>query len=318
MKRVLLTTFPDAFLNQGGGEREIHLLNEALNASGIMADIYGPSSKPIKNYDAVIHLSMNGGSEFIINAVSTTGIPIILWPNLWFVEEPSKGNINRLKEMIHCFRAVVFRSRTEESHLKKYLDINNLDRIHISPLISPKFFRRNITNVFKKSYGLKSYAIWTGIIEPQKNQLAAVRAFNNLDLDLIISGGIRDLDYAAECKRVAGTNVKFISAMPFGSEQHLSALAHSEMFIEVPLDFPGTSALEAASVGSKLLLSRSDWTEEMFGSSCYQVNPLDEEEIRDAVLEILKDKESKSPLLDKKQLSMTEAISPLVDYLQTI
>lgn len=318
MKRILLTTFPDAFLNQGGGEREIHLLNEALNASGIIAEIYGPSSKPLINYDAVIHLSMNGGSEFIVNAVANTNIPLILWPNLWFVETPSSENLSRLNEIMHCFSAIVFRSRTEELHLKKYLNVNNQDVIRISPLISSKFFRKNITNVFRESYGLKKYAIWTGIIEPQKNQLAAVRAFKKLELDLIISGGIRDKDYADECKRAAGPNVKFISAMPFGSEQHLSALAHSEMFIELPLDFAGTSALEAASVGSKLLLSRSDWTSEMFGSSCYQANPLDEEEIRNAVIEILKDKESKTTLLNKKQLSMADAIIPLVDYLQTI
>ena len=318
MKRVLLTTYPEAFLYQGGGEREILLLNEALNSSGIISEIYGPTSRPLSNYDAVIHLSMNGGSEHIIGAISNVDIPVILWPNLWFVEPPSEDNSVHLAAFLKSFDAVVFRSQAEERHFSHYLNIENKDVIHISPLISPKFLRKNITDVFRESYGLKSYAIWTGIIEPQKNQLAAVRSSNDLDLDLVISGGIRLKKIADECKRLAGPNIKFISTIPFGSEQHLSALSHSQMVVELPFDFPGTSAIEAAAMGSRLLLSRSEWTEEMLGPYCTQVDPRNENEIRQAVLQLLK--EPHNPLSSSANIfpDMVDAIAPLVNYLQSI
>jgi len=318
MKRVLLTTFPEAFLNQGGGEREIHLLNEALNTSGIISEIYGPTSKPLSNYDAVIHLSMNGGSEHIISAISDINIPVILWPNLWFVDSPSEDNLIRLKYFLKSFNAVVFRSFAEEKHFRHYLGLDGKDVIRVHPLVSPKFLRKNISDVFRESYGLKSYAIWTGIIEPQKNQLAAVRAFNNLDLDLIISGGIRDKKYADECKRQAGPNIKFISAIPFGSEQHLSALRYSEMVVELPFDFPGTSAIEAAAIGSKLLLSKSEWTEEMLGSCSLQVDPKNEDEIKSAALQLLKEPANNLPKPQIDFLNMIDAVSPLVHYLQSM
>ena len=88
MRRILLTTYPHAFLHHGGGEREIHLLQEALNLSGMQVDIYGPNSRPIRNYQIVIHFSMINGSEHILNeAEHNFDQKLILWPNLWLVEK---------------------------------------------------------------------------------------------------------------------------------------------------------------------------------------------------------------------------------------
>ncbi|MFP1825601.1 hypothetical protein ACLEE4_08070 [Lonsdalea quercina] len=320
MNRILLTTFPSAFMYDGGGEREIHLLNEAINRAGMICDIYGPTSRSINAYQSVIHFSMAGGSEHVIESAKDNGLRLILWPNLWFVETPSASTLERLKALLSHFHAVVFRSQAEENHFRQYLDIEGKDVIRVSPLISPKFFRKNVTDVFRESYGLTSYAIWPGIIEPQKNQLAAVRAFTDLNLDLIISGGVRDQSYADECKRQAGPNVRFIPAMPFGSEQHLSALAHSQMVIELPFDFPGTSAIEAAAMGCPLLLSRSEWTNEMLGSDCTQVDPTDEKEIRQLVSQLAHQRDSQtlqhSPRVEF--MNMFDAVSPLTQYLRLI
>ncbi|WP_156128025.1 hypothetical protein [Dickeya chrysanthemi] len=319
MNRVLLTTFPGAFMHYGGGEREIHLLNEALNGSGMLCDIYGPTSRSITSYQTVIHFSMASGSEQVIASAVENGLKMILWPNLWFVEPPKPDVIERLSLLLDYFHAVVFRSHTEESHFRQYLDLSNKDVIRVYPLISSKFFRKNVTDVFRESYGLIFYAIWPGIIEPQKNQLAAVRAFKSLDLTLIISGAVRDKSYADECKRQAGPNVKFIPAMPFGSEQHLSALAYSQMVVELPLDFPGTSAIEAAAMGVKLLLPRTDWVNEMLAPNCTQVDPHNEDEIRNAVSQLLlQNTNRKCCIHSDGALSMTDAVAPLVHYLQSM
>ncbi|MBP2834510.1 hypothetical protein [Dickeya parazeae] len=317
MNRILLTTFPGAFMHYGGGEREIHLLNEALNGSGMLCDIYGPTSRSITSYQAVIHFSMASGSEQVIASAVEHGLRLILWPNLWFVDPPSPDSIEKLNALLDYFHAVVFRSQAEENHFRQYLDLSNKDVIRVYPLISPKFFRKNVTDVFRESYGLDFYAIWPGIIEPQKNQLAAVRAFNGLNLALIISGAVRDKYYADECKRQAGANIKFIPAMPFGSEQHLSALAHSQMVIELPLDFPGTSAIEAAAMGTKLLLPRSSWADEMLGPYCTQVDPCNEDEIRNAI-EFSLCQKSKTTVPRTDFLNMFNAVSPLVNYINLI
>jgi glycosyltransferase involved in cell wall biosynthesis len=314
MKKVLLTTFPSAFLHYGGGEREITLLNETLNTCGIMSDIYGPVSKSISSYNAVIHFSMHGGSEQIIDAINIENVPLILWPNLWFVKEPDAHHIEILERMLQKFKAVIFRSQTEELHFKKYLNLSNKDVIRISPLVSPKFLRRGISRVFQESYSIDNYAIWPGIIEPQKNQLSAVRAFNDIDCDLVISGRVRDRAYAELCVAEAGGNIHFIPTMPFGSELHLSALAYSKMVVELPLDFPGTSAVEAAAMGCHLLLARSKWTEEILGDCCIQVDPCDSFDVQQKAMDILKGDFVNHT--NKKFTTIDQAIKPLVEYIE--
>jgi glycosyltransferase involved in cell wall biosynthesis len=313
MKRVLLTTFPTAFLHQGGGEREILLLNEALNGSGVISDIYSAQSLALSAYDCVIHFSMMAGSEFILDAVSEAGCRLILWPNLWLVTEPSENQLSQLRRFLERFDAVVFKSRSEEDHFSRFFDLSDLDVIRVYPLISSKFIRRDVSEVFRESYGLGEYVIWPGIIEPQKNQLAAVEAFADLNVELVLSGAVRDQDYLARCRRAAGDNIRFIPNMPFGSELHLSAIRHSRIFLELPLDFPGASALEAASIGANLLLSKCPWVEEMLSGACLQVQPDDIDGIRTAASSIIeRHNHTREP---RNYRSMPEAIVSLLDYL---
>jgi glycosyltransferase involved in cell wall biosynthesis len=317
MKRILLTTSPSAFLYRGGGEQEVLLLNEFLNASGVMSDIYGPTSRSLSAYDSVIHFSMQEGSELLIDELAGAGRHLILWPNLWFVNEPSPQHLERLSRLLARFDAVIFKSLAEEAHFARYLSLEGKEVIRIAPLISPKFRRRaSISKVFQESYGLDRYAIWPGIIEPQKNQLAAVQAFQGLDLALVISGAVRDEAYAAECRRAAGPNVMFIPVMPFGSELHLSALTYSSLFVELSRDFPGTSALEAATMGCRLVLSQSDWTEEFLADACTQVAADDIGQIRSAVSDALNNDTPTAAAYTA--LSMSDSVAPLLRYLENM
>ncbi|WP_321854832.1 glycosyltransferase family protein [Paraburkholderia tropica] len=313
MKRILLTTSPNAFLYRGGGEQEILLLNEFLNASGVMSDIYGPTSRSLSAYDHVIHFSMQDGSELLVDALAGSGRHLILWPNLWFMSPPHPQHLERLARLLARFDAVIFKSQAEEAHFARYLSLEGKQVIRLAPLISPRFLRKQVSKVFQDSYGLDRYAIWPGIIEPQKNQLAAVEAFRDLDINLVISGAVRDTGYAERCREAAGGNVTFVPVMPFGSELHLSALAHSSLFVELALDFPGTSALEAAAMGCRLLLSQTDWTREMLDGQCVQVDPHDVAQIRAGALEALG--QATSTEAKFSALPMNEAVAPLLRYL---
>lgn len=315
MRQVLLTTHPNAYLHQGGGEREILLLREALAESEVIADIYGPTSKAVAIYDFAIHFSMVGGSEHIVQALAEAGTRLILWPNLWFVNSPPTEHITNLTRFLSYFEAVVFRSHAEEAHFRRFFDLAGKAVIHAACLVSPRFQRKDVTDVFRESYGLDHYAIWTGIIEPQKNQLAAVQAFKGLDIDLIISGRVRDETYAERCREEAGPNVHFIPPMSFGSELHLSALRFSSLFVELPLDFPGTSAVEAATAGCRMLLSRSDWTGEVLGKYCVQTEAQDIREIRAAIQSMLESPKNSSRLF--KGPNMPTAVGRLLAYLNS-
>lgn len=314
MRRVLLTTYPTAFLHHGGGEREILLINEALNAAGIMANIYGPTSRSLDVYQDVIHFSLAEGTGQMIDAMAHGDRRFILWPNLWFVDTPSAAYVAHLQYLLGHFQVIVFKSNTEEVHFREYFDISGLEVMRVSPLISNKFGQRNVSTVFKESYGLSEYAIWTGIIEPQKNQLAAVRAFRDSEIPLVVSGEVRDRTYFEQCRAEAGENTFFIPAMSFGSELHLSALAHCSLYVELPLDFPGTSALEAATMGCRLLLSKSMWTQEMLGGRCMEVGVHDVDDIHAMAMMAMA---SEQPTRFGKHLKQTEvALSSIIEYLK--
>jgi glycosyltransferase involved in cell wall biosynthesis len=308
-------TYPLAFLHHGGGEREIHLLKEALSASGLLADIYGPTSLPLSSYDVVIGFSINEDLWPLIAAARNAGKHLILWPNLWFINEPTSQQVGSLAKYISYFDMVVFKSNAELLHFSRYFDVSGDRILRVKPLISPKFSQRIASDVFRETYELDRYAIWPGIIEPQKNQLAAVRLFKHLDFELIISGSVRDQAYAERCRQEAGSNVKFIPALPFGSEVHLSALSNCALFIEMPLDFPGASALEAAAIGCPLLLSKSEWTQELLGDCCIQVEPQDTDAMRVSVNQL-----SEFGNYCPKYIPqvMDKAIQPLLSYLKKL
>ncbi|WP_342617360.1 hypothetical protein [Rhodoferax sp. GW822-FHT02A01] len=311
----MLTTNPGAFMFQGGGEREILLLREALTESGYIADIYGSNSIDVSEYDFAIHTSLGGGSEYLILPLVDAGIPLILWPNLWFVTPPTSEHLAHMAYLLSYFKAVVFRSRAEEAHFRQFFDLEGKSVIQVSFLLSHHFLRSGVSDVFRESYGFSRYAIWPGIIEPQKNQLAAVRAFNELDIDLIISGRVRDQDYLMRCRSEAGSNIHFIPSMPFGSELHLSALAYSDLYVELPFDFPGSSAIEAAAMGCQMVLSRGAWVQELLADQCVQVDPSDIDEIRLSINNLLK----RNKITPRASLPMDlkNAIQPLASYIDS-
>lgn len=315
MKRILLTTYPGAYLYHGGGEREIFLLRDALNKAGLIADLYGPDSRPVSEYDTVIHFSLAGGTEQMLDQLAGDDRQMILWPNLWFVDEPSKDTVAHLQKLVNRFSVIVFKSNAERAHLQKYFSIKDKKIILVLPGVSNEFTTAKRTTLFSDVYGVKDYIFWPGIIEPQKNQLKAIQALSGLDIPLVISGSVRDQAYFRLCRENAGVNTLFVPEMPFGSEIYISALTGSKVFLELPLDFPGVSAMEAFEAGCELILSDCDWSQEFFGRKATLVDPGSEADIRQAVLMQL----GKSPEAVSRQKAddflLPRAFSPLYDYL---
>ncbi len=317
MKRILLATYLEAYLYHGGGEREIFLLKDVLNQSGFLADLYGPQSQPIEAYQTVIHFSLNA-SEVLLDHLQNKIPQLILWPNTWFVTPPSQDDINILQNKIYRFQTIVFRSKSEEIHFRKYFKIDGLRVIHIQPGISPEFFNPTVTSLFTDVYGIKDYIFWPGIIEPQKNQLAAVKALSGLDVPVVISGSVRDQAYYQQCRAEAGKNIHFLPEMPFASEIHLSALANCKTFLELPLDFPGLSALEGGLIGCQMVLSQGEWTQEFFKNRTVTVDPTSCEQIREAVCNSMYSEHDKySHKSEYQKYILPKPFNSLINYLGT-
>jgi len=276
---VLITTYHQAFLNKGGGEVELVEVASNLKELGVKTDIYGPISRPLDTYDVVLHFSMHGGGLELLRHIKKANKRIILWPNLWWVSNPSEPELDVAMSHITLADAVVFKSNAEMKNLTSRLSVPK-EKIHIIPAgIDPCFGYPADKDMFKVIYKVDEYILWLGIIEERKNQLFCINALKNIELPIVFIGNYRNRDYYEACKATAPKHFKFLPSMPAKSEILRSAIQNCQLFFEVPLDHPGLSALEAGLAGATLVLSDDAWSKEHFGKKITYVDPKSQESI---------------------------------------
>ena len=314
--RVLLTTYHHAYLKKGGGEFEIFSISEKLKRFGLIADIYGPHSRALEHYDVVLHFSVHGGGLEMLQHVKGQGKPVVLWPNLWLTEVDT-GLQQLVNKHVELADNVVFKSHSEEllfSSLfelpkeKTQLTITLADGAYLKP--APK-------RLFPDLYELGEYAICLGIIEPNKNQLAAIQALRAANITPVMIGAHRDQAYYQAYRDAAGTAGLFLEALPSKSEILRSALQEAAFYIETSFEPPGLSAIEAGLAGCQLVVGDSDWAREHFDDLVHYCAPRDMDSISAAIAQARAARSMGGALQQHlKKHCADESISQLVDILR--
>jgi glycosyltransferase involved in cell wall biosynthesis len=314
---VLITTYHQAFLNKGGGEFELIEVASNLRELGVKADVYSPKSCPLSDYDVVLHFSMHSGGIDILRHIKNTNKRIVLWPNLWWVNDPTESEREIAKTHVSLADAVVFKSHAEMKNLNDRISIPK-EKVHIIPAgIDRCFGYPADEDMFKIIYNVDEYILWLGIIEEQKNQLFCINALKNIKLPIVFVGNYRDRGYYNACKTAAPKHFKFLPSMPAKSEILRSAMQNCRLFLEVPLDHPGLSALEAGLAGSELVLSDDPWSKEHFGNRVTYVDPRSEKSIECGVNDALQKPHDPtiSKIIHSKHL-YPQALTQLLQILQ--
>jgi glycosyltransferase involved in cell wall biosynthesis len=315
--RILITTYHNAFLVRGGGEYEIFAIADSLKQSGMIVDIYGPYSRSIDNYDVVLHFSVHGGGIDLLTEIKARGIPIVLWPNLW-VRDSSQVSVDLVSRHVDLADIVIFKSSSEQVHFSERFLLPESKIIRVNAGADQIYMKPAPDGLFKSLYGVDKYAIWFGVIEPSKNQLAAIRVLEKKGIPLVLVGHCRDKQYLKLCQDT-GVNVLFIKALPKNSEIVRSALQDAMFYIEVSFEPPGLSAIEAGLSGCKLLLSESEWSREHFGDLAVYADPSSDDAISDAVETTIARKIDTTLLVNSLQrFCLPAAIDPLVECMRNI
>jgi len=130
---------------------------------------------------------------------------------------------------------------------------------------------------------LKDFVLYTGRIEPRKNQLNLIRAMKGIDRDLVLVGDRVSgcSDYYDRCKKEAGGRVYFIPRMDHDSDMLRSAYSACEVFV-LPgwFETPGLAALEAAAAGAKIVATEGGSTKEYFFDKALYIKPNNVKDIR--------------------------------------
>jgi glycosyltransferase involved in cell wall biosynthesis len=316
--RVLITTYHQAFLLRGGGEYEIFSIADALKRSGMIADIYGPYSRSLDCYDVILHFSVHGGGLDLLKRVRSAGKPVVLWPNLW-VREVSQGLVALVNEHVQLADVVVFKSSAELMHFSERFALPPEKALRVPIGADSSYLRPAQAGLFTSLYVLDRYAIWFGVIEPSKNQLAAIRVLREKGIPLVLVGHSRDEQYYKKCIEAGGDGVLFIQGLPQKSEIVRSALRDSLFYIEISYEPPGLSAIEAGLSGCKLVLSASDWSYEHFGEHAIYADPSHDDTIARAVDSVLSLENDSSKLVAAlKPLCLPDSIEPLIEILHRV
>lgn len=280
--RVLLTTYHHAFLKKAGGEYELFSISEKLKCHGLIADVYGPFSRSLESYDVALHFSVHGGGLDLLQYIHGQGKPIALWPNLW-LNAPAPQLAPMVNAYINLSKMVIFKSLAEQSMFSRFFELPENKVRRVITQADPIYRKEAPPGLFPALYGLDRYAIGVGIIEPNKNQLAVIRAFKGTGLKLVLVGGHRDEAYYRTCQQEGGNDVVFIDGLPARSELMRSALRESCLFIECSHEPPGLSSIEAGLAGCRLVVSDSPWSREHFADLAHYCNPESQDSIRAAV-----------------------------------
>lgn len=314
--KVLITTYHQAYLTRGGGEYEIQSIAEGLRQLGIIADIYGPYSRSLEFYDVALHFSVHPGGIGLLRELERRGMPIVLWPNIWLSSLSKEGG-ELITEYVALSKWVAFKSRAELDNFREKTGISSNKFVTCKWVADLVYLRPAPRDLFRQLYDIEQYALWFGIIEPIKNQLAAVRVTRKMGIPLVLVGGYRDRDYYFECRRAGGGDVLFLDGLPQKSAIVRSALQDALFYIELSYEPPGLSAIEAGLSGCRMLLSDSSWAREHFLEHAEYVKPNSDESIEKGIQKILsrprRDLELQKHMME---YCFPNAMIPLVEILK--
>lgn len=281
--RLLITTYHSAFLLPGGGEVELLDLASSLASFDIHVDIYGPTSAPLSSYDSVLHFSVHGDGIGIAEEAKSLNKQLLLWPNLWWPTTPSDDQKILTERFFSLADKIIFKSHAELANVSQHVQVDKRKTMLVPWGVDTAYAQPADPKLFKSLYQLDSYILWLGIIEEQKNQLSAIQALSGIETPLVFIGHHRNQAYFDACLEAAPRHFKFLPYMPSGSPILRSALQNCDLYLEVPFDPPGLSALEAGLAGRTLVLSQGTWTTEEFGDMAISVDPAQPTEILSGV-----------------------------------
>ncbi|NGM24390.1 glycosyltransferase [Roseomonas stagni] len=198
--------------------------------------------------------------------------------------EPVPGYFAHLKEMFSLVDAAIFLSEAERDSLSSLgVTLPHHTKIVPNPANTPT--SPPAKSLFEKQFGISDYVLCIGRLEPRKNQLALVLALRETNIPLVLIGHSTHPEYRRLIDLYRWDGLIIIDRLDNDSPLFWSALAGAQIFA-LPSWAEGgpLAALEAASVGCKLILTDGRGEREYFGKWATYVDPSDPLALKEAIL----------------------------------
>ena len=129
--RVMLNTYPTAFVLPGGGERQLLGIYSELPEHGVQPLLFELWQPRMDEVDIVHFFSVVDGSFHFCQFVKNSGIPLVISPNMW-VDETNADElpISEISAQLQLADSIVVNSSVEAENYKNIFDIDS-EKIHI-------------------------------------------------------------------------------------------------------------------------------------------------------------------------------------------
>lgn len=171
------------------------------------------------------------------------------------------------------------------------------------------------SNLCQKLCGPNEFVLFAGdLSNPRKNVLRLIQAASRCNLPLVLVGPLNDSEYGKRVSKAiqGASNVKYLGVIP--RELLFSAMRNCRVFaLPSLMEGIGMAAVEAGSLGARVVITQNGGPPDYFGSLAWYVNPYSVRSISDGLLKAWNTNET-PPLAEflKRTLSIT-ALAPRLD-----
>jgi glycosyltransferase involved in cell wall biosynthesis len=195
-----------------------------------------------------------------------------------------------IKQKINQADKILCPSKNTKQDIEDLYDIDNSKLEVLRPGINKKkSTQKSLTETRKKFNLKKNFIFFLGTVEPRKNILSAVSAFNRLNLakfEFIIAGadGWRNEQIKEEIE--TSENIRYIGYVTDQEKYNLLELAKVFVYPSLYEGF-GFPVLEAMSCSTPVVTSNRSSLPEISETAAYLVDPLDSADLATAIKKIV-------------------------------
>jgi len=306
--KVAFYLYPSAFQNPGGGEIQLLKTMEYLGKEGVQVKKFDQWNDKLEDHDILHVFGSVKDCAGLMRTARNKGVKVALSTIFWssfkraFFE--GGGFLRRTELTARHLAKLLFprlpsgrretmmisdilfpNSEMEKEQLVRLFGIPG-EKIHVVPNGVDERFRDADPSFFTDKYGIRDFALYSGRIEPRKNQLNFIRAMKGTGRTVVFIGeAVSDyMEYYNECRKEATGNMHFLGRMEHDSDILASAYAACEVFALTSwFETPGLCALEAALAGAKIVITPEGSTREYFGDMVTYARPDNIREIRSSM-----------------------------------
>jgi glycosyltransferase involved in cell wall biosynthesis len=295
-KKILFNTWAGAFFQKGGGEVQLLKSKEALEKKGYKVDLYDQWN-PHLNIDVFHQFSIELGVEHAVKKYKSLGYKVALSTIMWHPPERGSAPFYRIKSILDTSDILMTNSDMESKKISDHFEIDITKFHKTRNSISETYFTKGSEQAFREKTGIKGeFVLSVANIDQRKNTHKLIQACKDLGLPLVTIGHVKDMPYYSQFQ---DSYPQHTHLGPIEDEEFLkSAYSASSVFALPSLcETPGIAALEAASQGSKIVVTSEGCAQEYFGEMALYVDPESLKSIKDGIHQAMNSlKNSETPI----------------------